>query len=195
MCKSCNWVHGKFSYRTSTQEEEKSSICQWKGYSDPFDSWVPLTDLEAWISVSSILGDQLKTIVKTILSFLRIYEGWLLERVDVGKLQWSLIFNLLLQPGWLDYNHLCVFRKSLHQQEYKVLRNGLEAGMSKQQVLNLFNSQEALGNMSPLTTIEKFSGVRNGKIQADFYDDCQDIPDPSALDPAQKICCCWTIAF
>ena len=31
-----------------------------------------------------------------------------------------------------------------------------------------------------------FSGVHNGKIQADFYDDCLDIPDPSALDPAQK---------
>ena len=58
--------------------------------------------------------------------------------------------------------------------------------MSKQQVSNLFNSQEALGNISPLTAIEKFGGVRNGKIQTDFYDDCQDIPDPSALDHVQK---------
>ena len=58
--------------------------------------------------------------------------------------------------------------------------------MSKQQVSNLFNSQAALGNISPLTAIEKFSGVRNGKKQADFYDDCQNIPYPSALDPAQK---------
>ena len=36
------------------------------------------------------------------------------------------------------------------------------------------------------TAIEKFSGARNGKIRADFYDDCQDIPDPSALDRMQK---------
>ena len=43
-----------------------------------------------------------------------------------------------------------------------------------------------MGNISPLTAIENFSGVRNGKIRADFYDDCQDIPDPSALDPTQK---------
>ena len=76
-----------------------------------------------------------------------------------------MIFNLLLRPGCLDYNHLYVFGKSLHQQEYKVLRNGLEAGLSKQQVSNLFNSQEGLGNISPLTAIEKFSGVRNGKIR------------------------------
>ena len=29
----------------------------------------------------------------------------------------TVIFNLLLQPGWLDYNHLYVFGKGLHQQE------------------------------------------------------------------------------
>ena len=48
----------------------------------------------------------------------------------------------------------------------------------------MFNSQEML--QSPLIAIEKYSGVRNGEIQADFYDDCQNIPDPSALDPTQK---------
>ena len=41
---------------------------------------------------------------------------------------------------------------------------GLEVGLSKQQISNLFNRQEALGNISPLTDIEKFSGARNGKI-------------------------------
>ena len=96
-----------------------------------------------------------------------------------------MIFNLLLQPGWLDYNHLYVFGKSLHQQEYKVLRKGLGLGSSKQQIFNLLNSQEALGNISPFPAIETFSAVRNGKIRADFFDDCQGIPDPSALDPTQ----------
>ena len=35
-----------------------------------FYSWVPLTDLEAWLSISNMLGGQLKTVVKTTLSFL-----------------------------------------------------------------------------------------------------------------------------
>ena len=39
---------------------------------------------------------------------------------------------------------------------------------------------------SPLIAIEKYSSVRNGEIRADFYDDCQNIPDPSALDPTLK---------
>ena len=87
-----------------------------------------------------------------------------------------------------------VFGKSLHQQEYKVLRKGFVAGLSKQQISNVFNSQEALGDIPPLIAFEKYSGARNRKIRADFHDDCQNIPDPSALDPAQKDLFCWTTA-
>ena len=111
-------------------------------------------------------------------------RGLVIGKSECGKT--TVIFNFLLQPGWLDYNHLYVFGKSLHQQEYKVIRKDFEAGLSKQQISNVFNSQEALGNISPLIAIEKYSGARNGTIRADFHDDCQNIPDPSALDPTQK---------
>ena len=69
-----------------------------------------------------------------------------------------------------------------------MLQKGFEAGLSKKQISNVFANQEALrvANISPLTAIDTFSGARNGKITADFYDDCQNIPDPSALDPMQK---------
>ena len=69
----------------------------------------------------------------------------------------TVIFNLLLQLNWLDYNHLYVFGKSRHQQEYNVLRKGFEAGLSKQQISNVFANQEALhaANVSPLTAIDK----------------------------------------
>ena len=77
----------------------------------------------------------------------------------------------LVSTRWLDCNHLSVVGKSLHQQEYKDHRKGPWAGLSKQQISNLFNRQEALGNISPITAIEKFSGARNGKIRADFYDE------------------------
>ena len=39
---------------------------------------------------------------------------------------------------------------------------------------------------SPLIANEKYIGVLNGEIRADFYNDSQNIPDPSALDPTQK---------
>ena len=73
---------------------------------------------------------------------------------------------------------------SLHQQDYNVLRIGLDAGLSKQQISNLFNSQGAFGtsNLSPLTPIEKFSGV----CDEFYHHDCQGIPDPSTLDSTQN---------
>ena len=38
----------------------------------------------------------------------------------------TLLLNLLLQPEWLDYNQLYVFGRSLHQQEYQILKKGFE---------------------------------------------------------------------
>ena len=69
-----------------------------------------------------------------------------------------------------------------------MLRRGFEAGLRKQQISNVFANQEVLhtADISPLTTVDTFSGARSGKIKVDFYDDCQDIPDPSTLDPMQK---------
>ena len=85
----------------------------------------------------------------------RNMRGLVIGKSGCGKA--TTIFNLLLQPGWLNYNHLYVFGKSLHQQEYKVLRKGLDAGLSNYQISNLFSSQGALhtANISPLTAIEK----------------------------------------
>ena len=52
----------------------------------------------------------------------------------------------------------------------------------------MFANQEALhaANVSSLTAIDTFSSASSGKIKAGYYDDFQDIPDPSTLDPMQK---------
>ena len=91
--------------------------------------------------------------------------GVVIGKSGCGKT--TVIFNLVLQSGWLDYNHLYIFGKSLHHQEYKIPRKSFKGGLSKQQISNVFNSQEML--QSPLIAIEKYSGVRNREIQADFY--------------------------
>ena len=77
------------------------------------------------MSISNML-DSLKLVVKTTPSF-EIFGGLVIGKSGRGTR--------------LDYNHLYVFGKSLHQQEYKVLKKGLGVGLSKEQVSNLFNSR------------------------------------------------------
>ena len=56
----------------------------------------------------------------------RNIRGLIIGKSNYGKT--TLLFNLLLQPGWLDYNHLYVFGKSLHQPEYKILKKVSKKG-------------------------------------------------------------------
>ena len=113
-------------------------------------------------------------------------RGLIVGKSNCGKT--TLLLNLLLQPDWLDYNHLYVFGKSLHQQEYQILKKGFTDGLSKNQVSNLFRNQEVLVrvNLSPQEAIDTYGGVRSGSVKADFYDDCASIPDPADLNVNEK---------
>ena len=117
----------------------------------------------------------------------RNIRGLIIGKSNCGKT--TLLFNLLLQPGWLDYNHLYVFGKCLHQPEYKISKKGFEEGLSKRQISNVFTQQYILlkANLTPLEAIEEYNGVKEGGIIANFYSDCSNIPDPSSLNAAEKI--------
>ena len=114
-------------------------------------------------------------------------RGLIIGKSNCGKT--TLLLNLLLQPNWLDYNHLYVFGKSLHQQEYKVLKKGFENGLSKEQISNLFENQAKL-NMDPITAIDTYihdGGISRGSIKTDFYNNCSsEIPDPTELNEQEN---------
>ena len=42
------------------------------------------------------------------------------------------LLNLLLRPGWLDYDNICVFGKSLLQPEYRILKKAFEENLPKE---------------------------------------------------------------
>ena len=52
-------------------------------------------------------------------------HGLIVGSSNCGKT--TLILNLLLKPGWLDYDHLFVFGRSLHQKEYLILKKGFQS--------------------------------------------------------------------
>ena len=113
-------------------------------------------------------------------------RGLIIGKSNCGKT--TLLLNLLLQPEWLDYNHLYVFGNTLHQQEYQILKKGFEIGLSKQQIANIFQNQKEFETIkcSPIEVIDQYNGVRKGNIKADFYGDCTMIPDPAELNTDEK---------
>ena len=84
-------------------------------------------------------------------------RGLIIGKSNCGKT--TLLINLLLQPSWLDYNHLYVFGNTLHQQEYQIMKRGLEMGLSKQQVANIFKNQDQFNQIkaNPLEVIEQYN--------------------------------------
>jgi len=51
-------------------------------------------------------------------------RGLIVGKSGCGKT--TLLLNLLLRPGWLDFNNLPVFGKSLFQTEHKILKKAFE---------------------------------------------------------------------
>ena len=116
----------------------------------------------------------------------RNIRGLIVGKSNCGKT--TLLLNLLLQPDWLDYNHLYVFGKSLHQQEYQIIKKAFTDGLSKEQVNNLFSNQDVLVrvNLSVHEAIDAYGGIRSNSVKTDFYDECSSIPDPSELNVDEK---------
>ena len=108
-------------------------------------------------------------------------RGLIVGKSNCGKT--VLLLNLLLKDNWLDYNNLLVFGNSLHQPEYEIIKQGFENKLGKTQILNAFQNQEL---MSPLEAIQNYNGAKDGGITAEFYENCELIPDPKSLDPKLK---------
>ena len=61
--------------------------------------------------------------------FPRSIRGLIVGKSGCGKT--TLLLNLLLRPGWLDYDNLFVFGRSLFQPEYRILKKAFEENFFK----------------------------------------------------------------
>ena len=57
-------------------------------------------------------------------------RGLIIGKSGCGKT--TLLLNLLLRPGWLDYNNLSVFGKSLFEPEYRIIKKAFEEKLPKE---------------------------------------------------------------
>jgi hypothetical protein len=115
-------------------------------------------------------------------------RGLIVGKSGCGKT--TLLLNLLLRPGWLDYNRLFVFGKSLFQPEYKILKKAIEEKLPKESIVNLFDGQDEIVNLNipPEIIVEEMSKniTQKPDVECKFFESADDVPDPRELCATDK---------
>ena len=115
-------------------------------------------------------------------------KGIIIGKSGCGKT--TLLLNLLLRHGWLDYNNLCVFGKSFFQPEYKILKMAFEENLLKEYILRLFNMRDEIQNsqIPPSTVVQEWAKTIEDKsdLKCRFFEMASDVPDPHELNPKDK---------
>ena len=115
-------------------------------------------------------------------------RGVVVGKSGCGKT--TLLCNLLLRPGWLDYNHLMVYGKSLFQPEYRIIQKGFEHGLPKTSLINLLKHSEELcsKDISADAMLEAMAQdlKEHTPMAVEFYESGDDVCDPRDLDSTNK---------
>ena len=118
----------------------------------------------------------------------RSIRGLIVGKSQCGKT--ILLLNLLLRPGWLDYDNLQIFGKSLFQPEYKILKKAFEEKLPKEAIIRLFDNRDEIMklNVSPTAVVEEMSKnmAKKSDIDCKFFETSEDVPDPRDLSRDKK---------
>ena len=100
------------------------------------------------------------------------------------------MLNLLLRPGWLDYDNLCVIGKSLFQPEYKILKKAFKENLPKECILKLFNMRDEIRDrqIPPAILLQEWAKtIKNeSNVKCNFFETASDVPDPRDLNTEDK---------
>ena len=102
----------------------------------------------------------------------------------------TLLKNLLLRHGWLDYNNINIFGKSLFQPEYHILKKAFEEKLPKEVIIRLFENQNEITDLgiSPISIVEEMAKeIRDqSDVVCNFYQSAEDVPDSRELSSEKK---------
>ena len=91
-------------------------------------------------------------------------RGLIIGKSGSGKA--TLLINLLLRPGWLDYNNINIFGKSLFEPVYHISKKAFEEKLPKEVVIRLFENQNEITDLgiSPILVVEEIAKEIRDKL-------------------------------
>ena len=102
----------------------------------------------------------------------------------------TLLINLLLRPGWLDYSNINIYDQSLFQPEYRILKKAFEEKLPKEVIIRLFENQSEITDLgiSPISVVEEMAkDIRDtSDVEYKFYESAEDVPDPRELSSEEN---------
>ena len=115
-------------------------------------------------------------------------RGLIIGKSGCGKT--TLLINLLLRSGWLDYNNINTFGKSIFQSEYHILKKAFEEKLPKDVIIRLFENQNDITDLgiSPISVIEEMAKDIRDKsdVECKFYESAEDVSDHRELSSQKK---------
>ena len=115
-------------------------------------------------------------------------RGLIIGKSGCGKT--TLLINLLLRPGCLDYNKINIFGKSLFQPDYHILKKAFEEKLSNEVIFRLFENQNEIRDLgiSSISVVEEMAKDIRDKsdVECKFYEAAEDVPDPRELSSEKK---------
>ena len=101
-----------------------------------------------------------------------------------------LLLNLLVRPGWLDYNNINIFGKSLFRREDHILPKAFNEKLPKEVIITLFENHNEITDLgiSPISIVEEMAKEIRDKfdVECNFYQSFEDVPNPRELSSEKK---------
>ena len=99
-----------------------------------------------------------------------------------------LLLNMLLEPGFIDYDNLIIFTPTKSQQEYQLLFHGYSNGLSKQSIAAILLNQEQFKGVPIPTLCMKYAELhkQTGGITFTLTDRTDILIPSEKLDKTKK---------
>ena len=102
----------------------------------------------------------------------------------------TLLINFLLRPGWLDYDNITIFGKSLFQPEYHIVKKAFEEKLPEEVIIRLFENPNEITDLgiSPISVAEEIAKDIREKsdVECKLYESGEDVSDPRELSSEKK---------